>query len=211
MRAARSSAIEVLGHRFDRLLERLQVEYEELTLARAYQSKVIPGMLQTEAYTRAALIGVQVEQGVEVADPERDLDEAMAERMDRQTLLSRPDARWLFILEEPVLYWRPYGVGRHVDQLRHLLATMRRPNILVGIIPADFDRRTVHPAEAFDITDAELVTVELVSGYLSVTQPIEVAMYLAEWNRLWSLCVFGRGAVALIERALTVLEGQAGV
>jgi Domain of unknown function (DUF5753) len=183
-------------------------EYEELTLSRAYQSKVIHGMLQTEAYTRAALRTARAEQGVEVADPEADLADAVAERMDRQTLLGRPDARWLFVLEEWVLWLRPYGRALHAGQLRHLVALMKRPTVSIGIIPTDADRRDTHPGEAFDITDSELVTVELVSGYLSVTHPAEIAMYVAAWNRLWSLAVFGSPAVAMIGRALASLEGQ---
>ncbi|GAA2626472.1 helix-turn-helix transcriptional regulator [Actinomadura fulvescens] len=186
-------------------------EYEELTLSRAYQPKVIHGMLQTQAYTLAALRTVQDEQRVDVADSEDDLAEAVAERMDRQTLLGRPDARWLFLLEETVLWLRPYSRELHAAQLRHLLATMKRPTVSLGIIPANADRRAIHPVEAFDITDAELVTVELVSGYLSVTQPAEIAMYVAAWDRLWSLAAFGKPAVALIERALADLEGQDGL
>lgn len=183
-------------------------EYEQLTLSRAYQSKVMHGMLQTEAYTRAALSGVQVEQGVEVADPDEDLAEAVAERLDRQTLLNRTNARWLFLLEEWVLWLWPYGRELHADQLRHLLAVLRKPSVVVGIIPVDADRRGVHPEEAFDITDSEQVTVELVSGYLTVTAPGEVAMYIASWDRLWSLAAFGAPAVALIESALTRVEGH---
>ncbi|GAA4236599.1 hypothetical protein GCM10022254_46650 [Actinomadura meridiana] len=68
--------------------------YEELAVARSYQPKVIPGMAQTEAYTRAALTGVLVEQRVETQHPDEEVEAAVAERMDRQRLLSRPDARW---------------------------------------------------------------------------------------------------------------------
>ncbi|MBA9002853.1 Scr1 family TA system antitoxin-like transcriptional regulator [Thermomonospora cellulosilytica] len=186
--------------------------YEELTVARSYQPKVIPGMGQTEAYTRAALTGVLVEQQVDSAEPEEEIEAAVAERMDRQRLLARPDARWFFLLEEPVLWFRPYSARLHREQLLHLLELRRRPNVFVGIIPVGADRRGVHPEEAFDITDDRLVTVELVSGYLSVTQPEEVALYMATWERLWALAATGTAATALIRSALDRLkEGQAGV
>ncbi len=148
---------------------------------------------------------------LDVADRDSDLAEAVAERMDRQTLLGRPDARWLFLLEEWVLWLRPYARELHAEQLRHLLTVMRRPTVSLGILPMGAGRGGVHPDEAFDITDTELVTVELVSGYLSVTQPAEIAMYVAAWDRLWSLAAFGRPAVEMIERALAALEGQDGV
>jgi hypothetical protein len=189
----------------------IRQQYEDLALARSYQPKVFPGMVQTAAYTRAALTGVIVEQAVQTPDPDGEVELAVAERMDRQRLLSRPDARWLFLLEEPVLWFRPYSVDLHREQLRHLLEVRRRPNVFVGIIPAETHRRGVHPEEAFDITDGGLVTVELVSGYLSVTQPSEVALYVATWERLWSLAETGEAAKWRIRAALDRLEGQEGV
>ncbi|MFV2172559.1 helix-turn-helix domain-containing protein [Actinomadura sp. LOL_016] len=180
--------------------------YEELMVARSYQPKVIPGMAQTESYTRAALTGVLVEQQVETSEPEAEVAAAVAERMDRQRLLSRPDARWFFLLEEPVLWYRPYSRELHRKQLSHLLEVRRRPNVFLGIIPTDVDRRGVHPEEAFDITDRHLVTVELASGYLSVTRPEEVALYMATWERLWALAVTGAPAVDLVRAALTRLQ-----
>lgn len=189
----------------------VRTQYEQLKLSRSYQPKVIPGMLQTEAYTRAALTGVIIEQGVDVPDHDDDLAEAVAERMDRQTLLRGPDTRWLFVLEEPVLWFHPYSQELHAVQLRHLLTVMRKPNVVLRIIPADADRRGIHPAEAFNMIDSRLVTVELISGYLSVTTPIEVAMYTFEWDRFWSLSVGGTKAAALVERALRRFDSQDGL
>jgi transcriptional regulator with XRE-family HTH domain len=186
--------------------------YEQLAVARSYQPKVIPGMGQTEAYTRAALRGVLVEQQVDTCEPEADVDAAVAERMDRQRLLARPDACWFFLLEESVLWSRPYSRDLHREQLLSLLKLRRRPNVFMGIIPIDVDRRGVHPEEAFDITDDRLVTVELVSGYLSVTMPEEVALYVATWERLWALAATGPAATALIRSAVARLErGHAGM
>ena len=146
----------------------------------------------------------KVEKGLDA-----DLDDAVAERMDRQTALNRPGTGWLFLMEEWVLYLRPFGLAVHAGQLRHLLEVMRRPNISVGVIPASVGRRTIHPAEAFDIIDSQFVMVELVSGFLQVTTPSDVAMYEAKWDRLRSLAAFN-DAAGLVERALAGLEGQEG-
>src|SRR5262249_36982779 len=140
-------------------------------------------------------------------DPDGEVEAAVAERMDRQRLLGRPEARWFFLLEEPVLWYRPYAREVHRAQLRHLLEVRRRPNVFLGIIPVDADRKAVHPEEAFDIVDGHLVTVELVSGYLSVTRPAEVALYLAAWERLWSLADTGQAASRQIRAALDRLGG----
>lgn len=182
-------------------------EYEQLSIARSYQTTCIPGLLQTERYTAAALRQVCEEQGVAVDD----VAEAVAERMDRQRVLRRPDARWWFVMEEDVLWYRPYALDVHREQLLHLLKVMRLPMVRLGVIPRTADRHNVSPAESFDVTDTELVTVELTSGYLSVTVPDEIAMYLRAWERLSALAVYGEPAVALIKRALHGLEDHDGV
>lgn len=69
----------------------------------------------------------------------------------------------------------------------------------------------MHPEEAFDITDGALVIVELVSGYLSLTRPEDIALYVATWDRLWALAVTGPSATALIRAAIKRLDGQAGL
>lgn len=185
--------------------------YAELRVARFYQPKVIGGMAQTEAYTRAALTGVLVEQQVTTAEPGAEVEAAVVERVDRQRLLSRADARWFFLIEEAVLWFRPYSRALHREQLRHLLELRRRPNVFLGVIPIDVDRKGVHPEEAFDITDNALVMVELVSGYLSLSRPEDIALYAATWERLWALAVTGRSATALIQAAIKRLDGQAGL
>ncbi len=94
--------------------------------------------------------------------------------------------------------------------MRHLLKVIRLPTVRLGVIPETAERHNVSPAESFDITDAELVTVELTSGYLSVTVPEEIAMYLRAWERLSALAVYGDPAAALINHALRGLEDQEG-
>ncbi|MEU7860289.1 Scr1 family TA system antitoxin-like transcriptional regulator [Nonomuraea sp. NPDC049141] len=185
-----------------RAQESVREEYERARLMRAYQTKVIPGLLQTAAYTTAALTQVRLEQGVDVDD----VAAAVAERMDRQGCLRRRDARFLFVLEEDVLWYRPYADEVHAEQLRHLLEAMRRPSVSLAIIPRTVHRRGVAPDESFDITDEESVTVELVSGYLTITNPSEIAMYLRAWDRLHALAVVGEPARRLIQQAREALS-----
>lgn len=185
-----------------RAQESVRDRYETLSLRRTYQTKVIPGLLQTSAYTAAALTNVRREQGVEVDD----VAEAVAERMDRQRVLDRPGARWVFVLEETVLRFRPFDTAVHRDQLQHLLTEMRRPTVSLGIIPMGAYRNSMSPDESFNITDDRLVSVELVSGFLSVTTPAEVEMYLHAWQRLARLAVHGDGARSLIRAAIGALS-----
>jgi hypothetical protein len=183
--------------------ESVRARYERLKLLRVYQTRVIPGLLQTRAYTTAALTEARRKQNVQVDD----VAAAVAERMDRQQVLNRPDTRFLFVLEEDVLWHRPYPSQIHIQQLRHLLKRMRQPSVSLGVIPRTIDRQRTLPAESFTFSDHQLVTVELVSGYLSVTHPVEIAMYVAAWERLFALAVHGDPAIALIRQALADLVG----
>ena len=106
-----------------RVQESIRDDYERVALHRVYQTKVIPGLLQTEALTTAYLTQSRIEQHVAVDD----VAEAVQVRMKRQRCLHRPDARWLFVLEEAVLRYRPASDEVHAQQLRHLLTMMRWP------------------------------------------------------------------------------------
>ncbi|MCW2937017.1 MAG: helix-turn-helix domain protein [Actinomycetia bacterium] len=186
--------------------ESVRAQYERVTLMRVYATKVIPGLLQTRAYTTAALEAVRAEQGVEVDD----VAEAVAERMDRQSVLKRPGARFVFLLEEYVLWQRTTDPATHAGQLRHLLEVMGLPSVLLGIVALTADRTAggqgVWPEEEFTVTDTEQVNVELVSGYLTITQPNEIAMYVQAWDRLRALAVSGDQARRVILRAIEALD-----
>jgi hypothetical protein len=189
--------------------ESIRALYERVRLMRVYQTRVIPGLLQTEDYTTAALTAVRLKQVVTVDDAARDIAEAVAERMDRQRVLQRSGARFLFAVEEDVLWYRPWARQVHAAQLRHLLAAMSLPSVVFGVIPRTANRHDMLPVESFTMTDTEVANVELVSGFLSVTQPEEVALYLRVWDRLWALAVFGDEAATLIRSALNNLESSA--
>jgi transcriptional regulator with XRE-family HTH domain len=180
--------------------------YDRVKLMRVYQTRVIPGLLQTEAFTAAALTAVRLKQAVAVDDVERDIVEAVGERMDRQGVLRRQGKRFLFVVEEDILWYRPWGPDIHVGQLRHLLEVIRLPSVVFGVIPRRAGRRDMLPVESFTMADTEVVLVELVSGFLSISQPDEVEAYVRVWDRLWSLSVFGNDAVTLIHEALNDLR-----
>ncbi|MFI9787721.1 Scr1 family TA system antitoxin-like transcriptional regulator [Kitasatospora sp. NPDC051984] len=65
---------------------------------RMYQSWVIPGLLQTAAYTREVLSTI-----VSLRSTPDDVDEAVAVRMERQEVLHTGDHRFAFLIEEWVL------------------------------------------------------------------------------------------------------------
>jgi transcriptional regulator with XRE-family HTH domain len=180
--------------------------WERVRRFRAYQTKVIPGLLQTSGYMTAVLTSVRRERGVAVDD----VAEAVAERIGRQGYLLQQGRQFDFVIEEPVLWFRPYGKDVQRDQLTHLLQVMRLPSVALAVIPLAADRREIRPRESFDLTDTSLVTVEMLTGFLSVTQPDEIAAYVTAWEQLASIAARGRAARAIIRGALMALDSPSG-
>jgi transcriptional regulator with XRE-family HTH domain len=180
--------------------------WERVRLFRTYQTKVVPGLLQTAGYMTGVLTAVRRERGVEVDD----IADALAERIGRQGYLLQRDRQFMFVIEEPVLWFRPFSAEVQRAQLAHLLDLMTLPSVSLSIIPMRADRHGRRPRESFDITDSDLVTIEMLTGFLSLTHPDEIAAYVTAWEQLYSIAVRGRKARALIRDALAALDEAGG-
>ncbi|MFB7786171.1 Scr1 family TA system antitoxin-like transcriptional regulator [Streptomyces vinaceus] len=95
-----------------------------------FNTQVLPGLLQTEAYARA-LFGCRVPYlGVE------EIEVQVARRMERQDILDRPVPPTLsFIIWEPAVRDRIGGDEVYREQLRHLRACADRPGISLQVLP----------------------------------------------------------------------------
>jgi transcriptional regulator with XRE-family HTH domain len=182
--------------------DRLRDKYWQVKLNRVYQTRVIPGLLQTRRIITAYLTAARTDQHLEIDD----VTEAVDARIDRQNCLNRPDARWLFLLEEDVLWYWPGPLDAHREQLLHLLEVMSRPTVLLGIVPRGIHRAGVITGESFTMADTRLVTIELISGDLNLTSQIELQLYVEAWDRLWGLAVVGQRARALIKEAIAGVD-----
>ncbi|KAB8170931.1 helix-turn-helix domain-containing protein [Streptomyces sp. 3MP-14] len=138
---------------------------------RVYCSNVVPGILQTEAYASALLSSIARFQ--ETPD---DAPEAAASRIERSRVLYEGDHRFAFVLEETVLRYRIGPPEAMASQLGYLLAVMALPNVSLGVIPADAERR-MWPLEAFYLFDDRQVSTELLTAAVNVTAPSEIATY----------------------------------
>ncbi|MFY1617759.1 helix-turn-helix domain-containing protein [Micromonospora sp. WMMD736] len=106
-----------------------EIEREAISL-RSFQSTVLPGLLQTEAYARAVLAGADV---IARSDVERHL----ASRLARQSILTREDPpHFTAVVDEAVLR-RPVG-GRATmrEQVRALVTACEAPHVRVHIVPS---------------------------------------------------------------------------
>ncbi|MEU1629755.1 helix-turn-helix transcriptional regulator [Streptomyces sp. NPDC020096] len=173
--------------------------YQRTRRFRSYSSWLVPGLIQTRAYTTAALRAIQQRRGL--VD---DVDDAVAARMERQRLLFEGDRRFALLIEESVLRSGIGGKEVMAGQLGHLITIGSLPNVSLGVVPMRPDRSR-WPVEGFWIYDAAQVNVELVSGYLTITQPREIAMYAETFGELAKLAVYGSRARSLVTAAVNAL------
>jgi transcriptional regulator with XRE-family HTH domain len=175
--------------------------WERTRIFRAYSSWLIPGAVQTPAYTKAILRAIAARR-----DLPDDTDEAAAVRADRLRLLREGDHRFFVVVEESVLRNVIGGADVMAGQLGHLITVASLPSVSLGIIPMGLERDVIWPVEDFWIFDDRQVNVELVSGWLTLTQPREIAMYMKAFSDLSDLAVRGAKARALITAAIDALS-----
>lgn len=183
-----------------RAQESVRPLYERTRAFRAYASWLVPGIVQTRAYTTAVLSAIRDRRGL--VD---DVPAAVDERMDRQHILYEGHHRFALVIEESVLRAGLGGRSVMLEQLWHLLAVSRLPNVSLGVVPLRPDRDTAWPVESFWIYDQAQVNVELVSGYLTVTRPSEIAMYERVFAELLDSALCGAPARKLIAAAIESL------
>ncbi|WP_229402564.1 helix-turn-helix domain-containing protein [Micromonospora okii] len=100
----------------------------EATSLRCFEPVIIPGLLQTEGYARAALAS-----GLFV--PEK-VEEHVAFRMERQALLDRKEPPLtIFVIDEAALRRGEPAVLK--EQLLHLAEVGLRTRVLVHVVPCD--------------------------------------------------------------------------
>ncbi|MFC3347939.1 helix-turn-helix domain-containing protein [Streptomyces echinoruber] len=185
-------------------LKRLQDSYVDLyqatELFRVYSPTLVPGLLQTEGYAAAVLSSV-----AELFDIPNDAEQAAGARVQRNQIIHQPGHRFVMVIEEGVLYHQMGDADAMAAQLGYLLTAGALPSVSLGIIPRTV-QRTLWPQEVFHVYDDRLVSVELLSARVRVTQPSEVALYLRAFEQLRSMAVYGADARTLILRAIEALN-----
>jgi hypothetical protein len=174
--------------------------FERTRRFRMYQSWVVPGLLQTAAYTTAVLNTIAT-----LRDVPDDVGAAMTVRMERQRILYSGDHRFAMLVEEWVLRTVIGETEVMAGQLGHLIAMASLPSVSLGVIPMGVPRGPGWPVESFTVYDDEQVNVELVSAHLTLTQPREVQEYARAFAELADLAVYGAAARSLITAAIDSL------
>lgn len=163
-----------------------------------YECRVVPGLLQSEAYARAVFEGT-----VPVAPDDR-LEDFMAQRMERQRMLfERPTTPFSFIVEEHVFRRRFGDVERMRELFDHVLELSTPRNVTLQVVPLD--------AELHACLDGPLQLLETPKGQRLaysegqqngrlITEPKEVSLLQQRYDTLRSQALNAKNSRGLLER-----------
>ncbi|WP_329029970.1 MULTISPECIES: helix-turn-helix transcriptional regulator [unclassified Streptomyces] len=155
------------------------------SLLRMYEPHFVPGLLQTEDYARTVMRTGAIGQ----TRPE-DIERHVALRMERQSLLTRPDAPRLWVVMDETVLRRPVGSEEIMRaQVDKLLEATTMPNVTLQI--AEFSTGhhpgTYGPFVLFRFAVPELpdmVYSEYLTGAVYFDARPEVASYLEVMDRM---------------------------
>lgn len=185
------------------LHEREDPLYAKTKLLVCYESKCVPGILQTHAYvlglfkTAEALYGLPESEALAAADA----------RLPKQRLVTTGSMTntYHFIIESWVLNLVFGGVDVMYEQLTFLSAVTMLRNVSLGIIPPDC-LRIVPPGEPFYMFDGLMVRSPMWSGGFSTSRPEEIQTFKKAFDLLREMAVYGDEARAQIEAARDRLQ-----
>ncbi|MEU8611111.1 Scr1 family TA system antitoxin-like transcriptional regulator [Actinoplanes sp. NPDC048791] len=164
---------------------------------RVFDTSVLPGLMQTEAYARGIVTGL-------APFPQNEIDEAVDERMRRQERLWEAGKSFEFIILEAALWARHCTAEEHLAQLDRIRQLMTRPNIRFGIVRANSPLPNV--INAFWLFDEDYVSAETIASEVISISPESIREYIRAFESLTALAMFDSAADAVIGEAMVSLE-----
>ena len=168
---------------------------------RTYETELVPGLLQTEAYARV------VTQAADPARDPREVERLVATRIERQQRLHSEGAPLIWAILNEAVIRRRVGdkeiIGR---QLEHLAALNTDPNITIQVLPFSAG---AHPAmgssfvhlRLADPPDGEMIYLEDMASADYVDNPAKIAAYLVAFGSLVLAALDPATSTTLIKNA----------
>ncbi|MFD1151945.1 helix-turn-helix domain-containing protein [Saccharothrix hoggarensis] len=174
------------AHRHQQTVARIEAR---ATTSRFFQNAGVPALLQSENYLRVVLN----------TTPSHEQDTAIATLRARRARMDDPNKRFVFLLAESALRWRMGSADLMCDQIDHLAQIIRRPNVQLGVVPWSVDVNMV-ALHGFQVYDERVVTLSVLTGNATITDPHDVREYLALFGRLERHAVRGEELEDLLEQ-----------
>lgn len=176
------------------------IGFEQAATAIMSYGSVVPGLLQTQAYSEA-MVGP-----TSINDPDGHTAATVERRLRRQEVLGRPEPPWVWvILDESALRRTIGGLATMRDQLSALVTATDRTRISVRIIPFStgahlgLDSRFTMVSTRSD-HGPELVYIEGLSGARTSFDDEDLARYAEAWQALAALALPDKDSRSLIGR-----------
>ncbi|POM24673.1 Helix-turn-helix domain protein [Actinomadura rubteroloni] len=182
--------------------------YRQTKLLIVYESKCVPGILQTHGYVFGLFKTAEALYGL----PEREARAAADARLPKQSLVTAASAKngYHFVIEPWVLELVFGDVNVMLEQLTFLSAVTLLPNVSLGIIPPGATR-AVPPGEPFYMFDGSMVRSPMWSAGFKTSRPEEIDTFKRAFNLLRGMAVYGAEARELIEQARQKLQTSANL
>jgi DNA-binding XRE family transcriptional regulator len=170
----------------------------------SFDSVVVPGLLQTQAYAIAVIQG----------DPDlsaEQIQKLVDVRMSRQRILEGSNPVEIrTVIDESVLHRMRGGPDVMREQLAHLLEISERPSVDIKVLPFDAGASSAQDSGTFVVMnfppemedDPGLVYFELLTGGKYLEKPEEVEMYKGALTRLHGQAASSAVSRGIIERRM---------
>lgn len=175
---------------------------------RAFQALLVPGLLQTEDYTRAVIRSIRPDW------TEADVERRVGARTERQRLLSEPDPpNYWAIMDEAVLRRTVGGPDVMTAQLRRLCDIAALPNVTVQVVPFDAGAHSSMEGPFLILgfpeqADPDVVYVDTTTGGVYLEEQGDVQRYTLMFDHLRASALSPDDSVHLVSRAAERLSRQ---
>jgi len=174
----------------------IEAEAEAVDI-KSYETQVITGLLQTEAYAREIL---------NAGFAQRSADERVATRLERQRILDRKDPPRLWVvLDEPALRRVVGGPQVMKEQYEHLLTMAERGKIKIQIIPQQTGAHAGLQGSfhVFTLPDGTVVAWSEAPGLgWFFDQPDAVAKLAVQYDLIRTSALSAEASLGLVRRLL---------
>ncbi|RNG36168.1 helix-turn-helix domain-containing protein [Streptomyces botrytidirepellens] len=170
---------------------------------REYAAQVVPGLLQTEDYARAVLSLDPLLTG------EKQLEERVAARLERQERLASSDRPELWVVLDEAVLRRPVGNTAIMRrQMARLLEAAAEPHVTVQVLPFDQGGHAAMGGSLTVLTVPDGTEVAYKEGAdfgQLIEEPTDVAQYAVTYDRLRAVALPPLMSLDMIR---SVMEGN---
>ncbi len=182
----------------------------EASTIRSFELAMVPGLLQTEDYARAVILGDPMKLAAD------EVERRVEVRMTRQQALSQEDRPQLWaILDEAAIRRTVGGPAVMRRQLEFLARAAQQVKTIIQIIPFGGGAHAgqLGPFVVLDFpepSEPAVVTMETVGGNLYVDKPEEVRLYTSTFDHLRAVALSPGQSGAMIRAAANALSCRIG-